>query len=98
MLYPFTDVQQSKIRPGLVLLDSGDADILVARVVTKGPVAAYDVPLADWARSGLRAASTVRLHKLNALGKNLVRQRIGMIQPADRQRVADVLRQMFGNW
>jgi mRNA interferase MazF len=96
--YPFTTGMGWKLRPVLVSLDGGDDDVLTARITSRPPVVAFDVSLTDWRPAGLKTASTVRLHKMNAVEKTLVRQRIGMIQPADRQRVADVLRQMFGNW
>lgn len=95
---PFSSGSQSKIRPVLVILDSGDADVLVARITSGRPTVAFDVGLVEWRAGGLRTASTARLHKLNTVEKSRVLHRIGLIQPADRQRVSDVLRQTFGNW
>ncbi len=33
--FVFSDIQQTKRRPGLVLLDTGDEDIMVAKITSK---------------------------------------------------------------
>jgi mRNA interferase MazF len=96
--FPFSSGRQAKIRPVLVILDTGDADVLVARITSGRPAGPFDVGLVDWQQGGLKSASTVRLHKMNTIEKSRSHHRIGLIQPADRQRVSDVLRQTFGNW
>jgi mRNA interferase MazF len=96
--FPFTTGAQVKLRPALILLDSGDTDILVARVTTQPVSTAYDVTLTDWKQAGLLAPSTVRLHKLATLEKALVRRSLGRLEPGDRQQVATVLNSIFGAW
>jgi mRNA interferase MazF len=95
---PFTGGTGGKVRPALVVLDTGDADVVVARVTTQTAVAPLDVSLTDWQASGLLAASVVRLHKLATIEKALVIRVLGQLQPGDRQRVAAVLQQTFGSW
>jgi mRNA interferase MazF len=60
--FPFTVSGQGKPRPALVILDTGDADVLLARVTTQSRATPYDVTLAGWAQAGLLAPSIVRLH------------------------------------
>lgn len=86
---PFTDGSGSKRRPVLVLwLDAVD---VVAAVVTSAPPRSNtDVTLADWQASGLRAASTVRLSRLDCLEQSLLIARIGTLSPADAQAVKQV--------
>src|SRR5262249_21715648 len=96
--FPFTAGSQSKPRPGLVLLDSGDADVLVARVTTQPANTPYDVPLGDWQQAGLLAPSLVRLHKLATLAKARVQRRLGMLTATDRQAVGTVLQQLDVGW
>lgn len=96
--FPFVSGTQSKVRPGLVILDSGDADVLVARTTSHAPRTLYEISLSDWRGAGLLLPSTIRLHKLVTLDKTKVRRWLGSVQPPDRQRIADVLRQMFINW
>ena len=81
--FPFTDAEGAKQRPALVLLDTGDQDILVARVTSQITQAAFDVKLVDWQQAGLLLPSTVRVHKLATLEKQLAERRLGMLTPGD---------------
>jgi len=47
-VFPFTAGVQSKLRPALVLLDTGDADLIVARITTRRPQVSMEVAVADW--------------------------------------------------
>jgi mRNA interferase MazF len=96
--FPFTTGAQSKVRPALVLLDSGDADVLVARITTQSVTTLYDVPLTDWQQAGLLAPSAVRLHKLVTSAKHRVNRVLGRLTPGDHQKISAVLMQTFGAW
>ncbi len=94
LAFPYTDAAQTKKRPALVLLDAGDADLVVARVTTHPHQTPYDVRLLEWQAAGLLAPSVVRLHKVAALEKTLVERVLGRLHPRDRQAVADTLRKL----
>jgi mRNA interferase MazF len=96
--FPYTTGQRGKPRPALVVFDSGDADLVAAKVTSQLRQSSFDVNLLEWRAAGLLLPSFVRLHKLETVAKVLVSKRIGQLQPADRQAVAAVLRQMFANW
>jgi mRNA interferase MazF len=96
--FPFAGTSQTKHRPALVLVDSGDADVVVARVTTQVYQTPFDVAVTDWQGAGLLAPSVVRLHKLATLEKRLIRRPLGSLQPPDRLLVSAVLRQTFGSW
>jgi mRNA interferase MazF len=96
--FPFTASGPGKPRPALVILDTGDADIVLARVTTQAPITPFDVTLSDWKQAGLLAPSTVRLHKLATLAKTGVRRQLGSLAGGDRQRVAAVLQQIAASW
>lgn len=96
--FPHTSGGLASSRPALVLLDTGDADVLLARVTTQRHTSPHDLSIADWRGAGLLASSFIRLHKLASIEKNLVQRRLGMLQTADRVRVSALLKQMFGNW
>lgn len=96
--FPFTAAQAAKNRPALVLLDSGDADVVIARLTSKPPKVSFDVAVTDWKGAGLRSPATIRVHKTFTVEKSQVHFSIGHLQPTDRLAVANVLRQMFGNW
>jgi mRNA interferase MazF len=96
--FPFAGGTQSKLRPALVVLDTGDADVVVARVTTQLYQTLHDVFLHDWNAAGLAAPSVVRTHKLATIEKGLIRRVLGRLRRSDRQRVAEVVRQTYASW
>jgi mRNA interferase MazF len=96
--FPFTATGPGKPRPALVMLDTGDADVLLARVTTQSQGTPFDVPIAAWQQAGLLAPSIVRLHKLATLAKNRVHKHLGSLGAADRQSVASVLLKIAAAW
>ena len=67
---PFSNGINSKKRPVLILWLDLD-DVIVAMVTSAKPRTKTDVLLKDWATSGLKDASTVRLSRLDCLWNNL---------------------------
>jgi mRNA interferase MazF len=96
--FPFTATGPGKPRPALVLLDAGDADVLLARVTTQSYGSPYDVSISAWQQAGLLAPSIVGLHKLATLAKNRVHKHLGSLEAADRQAVAGVLQRIAAAW
>jgi mRNA interferase MazF len=85
---PFTSGASSKKRPVLILwLDGQDA---MVAVVTSAQPRTPIVFLDDWSSSGLRAASTVRLARLDCLEQLLLIAKIGRISNADAEKVKKV--------
>ena len=64
--------QGQKQCSGLVLLDTGNADVVVACITSSLSQGGFDVELAEWHRAGLPASSVVRAHKLLTLEKVLI--------------------------
>jgi mRNA interferase MazF len=86
---PFTDRSGSKKRPVLVLwIDL--SDVVVAAVTSAAPRSSTDVALAEWKASGLRASSTVRLSRLDALEQSLLIARLGQIGTNDSRIVKQI--------
>lgn len=81
--FPFSDMTEMKRRPALILLDTGDEDIIVARVTSQISQTAFDVELVDWQQAGLLLPSVVRVHKVATLEKRLVEHRLGKLTPDD---------------
>ena len=92
--FPFTDTSGSKRRPALVLLDTGDDDIVVARVTGQLTATPEDVVLDEWQQAGLLLPSVVRLHKVATLQRRLVGKKLGRLTPGDWSRVILALRQV----
>jgi mRNA interferase MazF len=84
--FPFTDFQNFKRRPGLVLASS-ETDLLVARLTTHPPRGASDVAMQHWATSGLPRASTIRLTKLATIDARLVHHKVGRLHVDDAKLV-----------
>jgi len=85
----YTDGSAAKRRPILVLWIDGQ-DVVVAAVTSSAPRTPTDVLLADWQRSGLRVASTVRLARLDCLEQSLLIFPLGQVTQADAKRLKDV--------
>ena len=50
-----------KLRPAVVLLDSGDDDFVGAPVTSRLRVSDFDVPIQQWREAGLNTASLIRV-------------------------------------
>ncbi|MBC8234516.1 type II toxin-antitoxin system PemK/MazF family toxin [bacterium] len=85
--FPQSGLTQRKRRPSLVILDTGDADIVLAPVTTRERVAQGDCKLRDWRSSGLLRESWVRLAKIVCLEKSDIARRLGRLTPYDKNKV-----------
>jgi mRNA interferase MazF len=70
--FPFTDNKNYKKRPGLLIKDSEDGDIIVCRITSQSYHTKYDILINDWQNSGLKLPSTLRVHKIATLEKEMV--------------------------
>jgi mRNA interferase MazF len=96
--FPLASGGPGKQRPALVVADTGDSDLIVARVTTQPHRSSFDLEIAEWQAAGLRAQSWVRLHKLATLEKALVSRKLGTITSADRTGVALILSRLWNAW
>ena len=96
MTFPFTDTAGTKRRPALILLDTGDEDVIVARVTGQPVQAAFDVELVEWQQTGLRFPSVARIHKVATIEKALIVNSLGKVGDGDWVRVCTKLRQLWG--
>ena len=93
--FPFANAMGARRRPALVLLDTGDADIVVARVISQAARDPFDVELVEWQQAGLLLPSIVRVHKVATLEKRLVERRLGALTANDWERVQTAIRQLW---
>ncbi|MEG3890792.1 type II toxin-antitoxin system PemK/MazF family toxin [Microcoleus sp. Z1_A1] len=91
----FAGAAETKRRPGLVLLDTGDEDMIVAKITSQITRTNFDVEIQEWQQAGLKRPSVVRLHKLNTLQKSLVERRLGILTPDDLAQVRDRVKQIW---
>ena len=93
--FPFADGTNSKKRPALILLDTGDEDVVVARITSQKVQTDYDCFLTDWQQSGLLLPSIVRLHKLATIEKQLVDKVMGKLFEHDIDNVRTKLHTLW---
>jgi mRNA interferase MazF len=82
--FPQSGLNRRKRRPALVVLDLGDADVVLAPITTRERSGPGDYKLRDWSTSGLLRESWVRLAKIACLQKSDVNRRLGRITERDK--------------
>lgn len=100
----FSDLSGSKRRPALVVSDEGFhrtlPDLIVCPISSQpryfqkpGP---GDCPVGGWRTAGLRRPSTVRISKLLAIDKDIVRRTLGVLPAQDLTVVETSLQKALG--
>ena len=77
-----------KQRPGVVVLDVGDADVVIAPVTSKSRSGTGDIALKNSYAAGLVRVSWVRLGKVATLLKGDVVKKLGRLDGSERNEVA----------
>lgn len=84
--FPFTDLSSSKRRPAVVLtINTNTNDVILAFISSVVPtrLAPFDIALspsdAEFAQSGLKVPSVIRLNKLATVEQRLLTRRIGSL-------------------
>lgn len=90
--------REGKTRPMLVLADTGDDDIIVARMTTRFQSLPYVVEIRSWREAGLAQPSFVRLNKVQTVHKNLVRKAVGRLTNDDLRSVRASLQLLMSAW
>jgi mRNA interferase MazF len=93
--FPHTDLQGVSKRPAIVLYDSGDQDILVARVTTQEYKSEGDYKIRDWEKFGLLGESYVRLGKQAAIEKRFIIRKLGTLETKEIDGLRSILKRMF---
>ena len=91
----FHQGQGGKVRPAMVLLDTGDDDCVVAPITSRARDSRFDFAIQDWALAGLNVPSKVRVHKLIVVAKAGIAKRLGMLGEADRSTLVRLLAEAF---
>ena len=91
----FHQIPGGKLRPAVVLLDSGDDDFVAAPITSRSRTSDFDVSIHQWHEAGLNTGSTIRVHKLTVLAKDEVVRRLGELTEPDRTALKAVLRRAF---
>src|SRR3972149_3148073 len=84
-----------KRRPALVILDIGDADIVLAPITTKERDGEGDYKLNDWQQSGLLRDSWVRLAKITCMSKNDIMRHLGQLTEYDQKKIVALWQRLY---
>ena len=95
--FPFSDGQGSKRRPVMVITDTNDKDVLIAKITIQSHNTSYDINLQDWKQAYLLSPSIVRVHKIQTLHSSLVFGHIGRLTSTDLSTVKKALMRLVAN-
>jgi len=93
--FPYTDLQGASKRPAIVLYDSGDQDVLVARVTTQEYKSEGDYKIRDWEGCGLLGESYVRLGKQATIEKRFIIRKLGTLETKEIDVLKSILKRIF---
>lgn len=91
--FPFSDLTASKLRPALVLADSGKGDWVLCQI-TSNPYAdptAITLADADFAQGGLQRVSYARANKIFTAHESLFQRSVGQLGPDHHAQVVRVI-------
>jgi mRNA interferase MazF len=94
--FPYTNQVQSKLRPSLVLLDTKDSDLLIARITSKRTSSEHDIELIEWEKAGLSLPSFIRIHKIVSIDKALAKLKLGSLQAVDKDNIRLGFKELTG--
>jgi len=102
--FPFDDLSTAKVRPAVCLTDpiGPHRHVILAFITSRIPTDLLESELVldssqtNFATTGLRVSSTLRLHRLMTVTTALIRRELGELSPRMQAEVADKLRRLFG--
>ena len=101
--FPFDDLSALKVRPAVCLTDpiGEHRHIVVAFITSQIPAETLDSDLvlrvdhAEFAHTGLRMDSTLRLHRLMTVTSALVKRELGELAPSLQTEISTRLQRLF---
>ena len=79
----------------MVIKDTGDSDLLVAKITSQSYITEFDIPIVDWQQAQLLSPSIVRVHKIQTLQYSLVIGNIGRLSINDRKKINEGFRNLL---
>ncbi len=89
--FPFSDLTHSKLRPAVVLVDSGLDDAILCQVTSNPYADSGAIELTDEAfeQGSLRRTSYARPGKLFTANESLIVREVGMLAPEAHQKIVE---------
>lgn len=95
IFFPQSGTTARKQRPGMIVLDIGDADFVIAPITSKPRSQAGDVSIPNLPGTGLMRPSWVRLAKIATLLKTDLVRPLGRLDPLDRNKLAQHWKKLY---
>ncbi len=101
--FPFDDLSATKVRPAVCLTDEikPHSHVVLAFITSRisASASATDFVIensdADFATTGLKVSSTIRLHRLMTVTKSIVQRELGELSAAQQKEIDNRLRKLF---
>jgi len=101
--FPFDDLSANKVRPAVCLTDEIQpyGHIVLAFITSQVPVNPSDTDFvigaqnADFAQTGLKVSSAVRLHRLMTASKKIIKRELGKLSKNQQAEIEKRLRKLF---
>ena len=95
--FPYTDLSQATIRPGLILASVDMNDWLLCQITSSSQARARDIAIAlgDMQSGRLTAGSHVRPERLITLNESIFRRTIGRLTDAKLAEILAAVRSLF---
>jgi mRNA interferase MazF len=86
---------QRKQRPALVILDTGDDDIVLAPITSKERKETGDCQIENWKEANLLVPSWVRLSKITCLKKEDIDRKLGSLSSNDKENIVSAWNHLY---
>jgi mRNA interferase MazF len=101
--FPFDDLTATKVRPAVCLTEpiGSHRHVVLAFITSRAPTPllptdiALDPSQSDFAMTGLRVPSIIRLHRLMTLSTTMIIRELGVLPSATHRRVVMIVNQLF---
>ena len=102
--FPFDDLSSTKVRPAVCLTEpiGPHQHIVLAFISSQVPSDLHETDLVidfkdpGFVQTGLRVSSTLRLHRLMTIAKNVIQRELGILSPSVEKIVDKKLHLLFG--
>lgn len=102
--FPFDDLSTTKVRPAVCLTESigTHRHVILAFITSQIPSDLLETDIvispqeADFASTGLRVPSAIRLHRLMTVNTSVIRRELGILSARLQKTVEEKLRKLFG--
>ena len=102
--FPFDDLSSTKVRPAICLTEpvGTHRHVVIAFITSQIPSELLDTDIVldinrtDFASTGLRVTSALRLHRLITVSTSIIRRHLGTLSADLQQEVDQKLERLFG--